>query len=68
MSIEEKKRMDHFHKIDPPCFDCETTIDAQEFLDRCYEIICNLGPMESDVVDFTTFLVKGANQEVVTDL
>lgn len=59
MSVDEQKKMDQFQNLDPPHFDCDPTINAQNFLDMCHEILCNLGLVESNRVEFTTFQLRG---------
>lgn len=55
MSINEKKKMVRFQKLDPPHFDGDLITDAQDFLDMCHGILRNLGLVEFNRVDFTTF-------------
>lgn len=53
-SVDEHKRIDWLQKLDPPHFDGDLTVDAHDFLDRFHEILCNLGLIESNGVNFTT--------------
>lgn len=55
MSVDEKIMMDWFQKLDPSSFDGHPIADAQDFLDRYHENLHNIGPVESNGVDFTTF-------------
>lgn len=47
--------MDRFQNLDPPYFDGDPISDALELSDKCYKILRNLGLVESNSVDFTTF-------------
>ncbi|XP_070042891.1 uncharacterized protein [Nicotiana tomentosiformis] len=58
MSEEDQKRFDWFKKMSPPQFDGDPFVDAQDFLHGCQEILQNLGLVESNGVDFTTFQLK----------
>lgn len=43
MSAEDKKKLDRFQRLHPPHFDCDTSKDDKDFLDRCHQMHCNLG-------------------------
>lgn len=55
LTVEEQKRLDRFERLHPPHFSGEITKDAQGFLDQCHQILCILGLVKSNGVDFTTF-------------
>lgn len=59
VSTEEHKVMDQFQKLDPSHFNGDSTVNSQNFCDRCYEILHNLGLVESKGVYFTTFQLRG---------
>lgn len=44
--------MDRFQKLDFLRFDDPAT-DPQDFLDKCHEILCNLGHVVSNRVNFS---------------
>lgn len=54
MFVEEQKMMDPFQKLDLSCFDGDHITDAWDFLEKCHEILRNLGFIESSGVHFTT--------------
>lgn len=62
MSVDEIKRMDRFKNLSPPHFSSTPSEDAQDFLDRCHEILCNLGLVESNGVDFIVFHMHGSSK------
>lgn len=43
MSVEEKKRIDRFQRLQPPHFDGRYLEDAHDFLDRLHQMLYNLG-------------------------
>lgn len=55
MTVGELKRLDKFTKLPPPCFSGTPLEVVQEFLDRCLEVLCNLGLVESNGYDVTAF-------------
>lgn len=60
MSADELKRLDSFTRLFPLHFSGAPLEDAQDFLDRCHEILCNLGLVESNGVDFTILHIHGS--------
>lgn len=60
MSIKEQKRLERFQRLHPPLFHDDTLEDAHDFLDRCHQMLCNLGFVESNGVDLTIFQLRGA--------
>lgn len=48
--------------MDPPYCDGDPTADARDFLNRCHEILCNLGLVESNGIYFTTFEFRGPSK------
>lgn len=54
MSADDLKSMDIFQKLHP------LLRSSQEFLDQFYEILHNLGLVESNGVDFTVFQMQGS--------
>lgn len=57
--LKSRKMMDQFQKLDPPHIDGDPKDYAHDYLDRCHKILCFLGLVESNGVDFTTFHVIG---------
>lgn len=62
MSTEEMKRMEKFHRLHPPQFGSDASEDAHDFLDRCHQVLQNMGLVESNLVDFTTLQPRGASR------
>ncbi|XP_070031977.1 uncharacterized protein [Nicotiana tomentosiformis] len=60
MSDEEQKRLERFRRLRPPAFSGAESEDAQEFLDRCQQILRMTGILETSEVSFTTFELSGA--------
>lgn len=58
MIVEEHKQMDQIQKLDLPHFVGDPVCDAQDFLDTCHKISRNLGLVDSNEVDFTTFYLR----------
>ncbi|XP_070029039.1 uncharacterized protein [Nicotiana sylvestris] len=53
------KLLDRWTRIHPPIFRDECHEDAQNFIDRCRDILHNMRILESHGVDFTTFQLEG---------
>lgn len=58
MSSNELKRLDKFIKLHRPHFSCTPFEDALGLSGRFHEILCNLGLVESNEVDFTAFQMQ----------
>ncbi|XP_070036766.1 uncharacterized protein [Nicotiana tomentosiformis] len=59
MSDEEQKRLERFGRLKPPEFSGEELENAQDFLDRCQQILRTAGISETSGVAFTTFQLTG---------
>lgn len=55
MSADELKSLDKLNNLNHPHFSGTPLEDAQVFLDCYYEILCNLGLVVFNGVDFTAF-------------
>lgn len=55
MPADEQKRLERFQILFPPHFEGSASEDTQDFLDRCHQMLCNVGLIDSNNVDFTTF-------------
>ncbi|XP_070047447.1 uncharacterized protein [Nicotiana tomentosiformis] len=53
-------RLDKFTKLFPIYFSGTPSEDPHDFLDRCYEVLQNMGIIESNGVDFSMFQVTGS--------
>ncbi|XP_070035552.1 uncharacterized protein [Nicotiana tomentosiformis] len=51
MNDEEEKRLERFERLKPPSFSGDQSEDAQDFLDRCQQILRTTGAKFNDVVD-----------------
>lgn len=60
MSTEEQKMLERFQRLHPPHIDGDASQDAQNFVDRCHQMLHNFSLVESNGVDFTTFQLRGA--------
>ncbi|XP_070040817.1 uncharacterized protein [Nicotiana tomentosiformis] len=59
MSDDEQKRLERFGRLQPPSFSGAESEDAQDFLDRCHQILRTAGILETSGVSFTTFQLSG---------
>ncbi|XP_070037128.1 uncharacterized protein [Nicotiana tomentosiformis] len=55
MTEDEHKRLERFWRLQPPSFSRVEVEDAQDFLDRCQQILHTTGILETSEVSFTTF-------------
>ncbi|XP_070037159.1 uncharacterized protein [Nicotiana tomentosiformis] len=60
MSSEALLRLDKFTKLFPVHFSGTPTEDSQDYLDRCHEVLRNMGIVESNGVDFAVFQMAGS--------
>ncbi|XP_070055112.1 uncharacterized protein [Nicotiana tomentosiformis] len=60
MSSETLLRLDKFTKFFPVHFSGTPTEDPQDYLDRCYEVLQNMGIVESSGVNFIVFQMTGS--------
>lgn len=60
MSTEGLHRLDKFTKLFSPQFTGSPSEDPQDLLDRCHEILHNMGIVETNIVHFTMFQMTGS--------
>jgi len=60
LSSEALLRLDKFTKLFPIHFSGTPSEDPHDFLDRCYEVLQNMGIVESNGVDFAVFQMTGS--------
>ncbi|XP_070042987.1 uncharacterized protein [Nicotiana tomentosiformis] len=60
MSSVALLRLDKFTKLFPVHFNGTPTEEPQDYLDRCHEVLRNMGIVESNGVDFVVFHMTGS--------
>ncbi|XP_070050281.1 uncharacterized protein [Nicotiana tomentosiformis] len=60
MSSEAMLRLDKFTKLFPVHFSGSSSEDSQDFLDRCHKVLCNMGIVETNGVDFAAFQITSS--------
>ncbi|XP_070036631.1 uncharacterized protein [Nicotiana tomentosiformis] len=60
MSSEALLRLDKFTKLSLVHFSGTPSEDLQDYLDRCHEVLRNMGIIESNMVDFVVFQMAGS--------
>ncbi|XP_070045449.1 uncharacterized protein [Nicotiana tomentosiformis] len=60
MTDEEQKRLERFGSLSAPSFSGAESEDAQDFLDRCQQILRMTSILKTSGVSFTTFQLPGA--------
>ncbi|XP_070002564.1 uncharacterized protein [Nicotiana sylvestris] len=60
MSVDALWRLDRFTKLFTSTFSGASTMDSQDYLDSCHEVLRNMGIVETNGVDFATFRLSGS--------
>ncbi|XP_070039642.1 uncharacterized protein [Nicotiana tomentosiformis] len=60
MSFEALLRLDKFTKLFPVHFSSTPPEDTQDYLNRCHEVLRNMGIVETNGVDFAEFQMTGS--------
>ncbi|XP_070045720.1 uncharacterized protein [Nicotiana tomentosiformis] len=59
MADDEQQSLERFERLRPPPFSGTKSEDAQDFLDRCQQMLRTTGILETSRVSFTTFQFLG---------
>ncbi|XP_070046756.1 uncharacterized protein [Nicotiana tomentosiformis] len=60
MSSEALIKLDKFSKLFPVHFSGAPSKDPHDYLDHCHEVLCNMGIVETNGVDFVVFQMTGS--------